>query len=77
MRGTPTLILIDADGQLRRQYFGSVNDLTLGADIAELILEARADSRANKGQPSALPAGHPASTAADDCASGACPVDTP
>ncbi|KAI3591208.1 hypothetical protein D9X30_3889 [Cupriavidus sp. U2] len=77
MRGTPTLILIDADGLLRRQYFGSVNDLTLGADIAELILEARAASRADKGEPSALPAGNPASTAADDCASGACPVDTP
>lgn len=75
MRGTPTLILIDARGRLRRQYFGSVNDLTLGADIAELILEARADADADKGQPSALPAGHPASAAAGDCASGACPVD--
>lgn len=71
MRGTPTLILIDAHGRLRRQYFGSVSDLTLGADIAELVLKARAD-RAGTSVPSSS---HPAGTSGDDCASGACAID--
>ncbi|MFQ5355049.1 MAG: redoxin domain-containing protein [Mariprofundaceae bacterium] len=39
MQGTPTLILIDRQGKLRRQAFGQYNDLSLGADIMSLILE--------------------------------------
>ena len=42
MRGTPTLILIDAEGYLRQHYFGKVSDLVLGAEIAMLIAEAAA-----------------------------------
>ncbi|PLP99804.1 redoxin domain-containing protein [Cupriavidus pauculus] len=72
MRGTPTLVLIDARGHLRRQYFGSVSDLTLGADIAELVLEARADQAGA----SARSSSHPTGTPGDDCASGACAVHT-
>lgn len=41
MQGTPTLILIDAQGNLRDQYFGNVNDLALGAQIMELMIEAK------------------------------------
>jgi peroxiredoxin len=41
MRGTPTLCLIDARGRLRQHYFGQVEDLALGAQIAALVLEAR------------------------------------
>lgn len=37
MQGTPTLILIDRQGRLRRQRFGHVPDLELGADIASLL----------------------------------------
>lgn len=70
MRGTPTLILIDARGRLRRQYFGSVGDLTLGAEIAELILEARATNSGDSTISSKR-----ASDTPTDCASGACPVD--
>jgi hypothetical protein len=33
MHGTPTLILIDRQGMLRRQTFGHVPDLQLGAEI--------------------------------------------
>ncbi|UTW07627.1 redoxin domain-containing protein [Pseudomonas benzenivorans] len=40
MQGTPTLILIDAEGFIRQHYFGKVSDLVLGAEIAWLIAEA-------------------------------------
>ncbi|MBB5217428.1 redoxin domain-containing protein [Parapusillimonas granuli] len=39
MQGTPTLILIDAQGRLRQHHFGQVADLALGAEIAELLYE--------------------------------------
>ncbi|HJQ58387.1 MAG TPA: redoxin domain-containing protein [Vineibacter sp.] len=39
MRGTPTLLLIDRAGRLRRQAFGHVPDLALGAEIMALIGE--------------------------------------
>ena len=39
MQGTPTLILIDRLGRIRQHYFGQIDDLTLGADIASLRLE--------------------------------------
>ena len=42
MRGTPTLVLIDAQGNLRHQHFGQVSDLLLGAQIAGLLHEASA-----------------------------------
>lgn len=40
MEGTPTLLLIDRAGRLRRRSFGHVEDLVLGADIAALAGEA-------------------------------------
>ena len=39
MQGTPTLVLIDRAGQLRRQHFGLVDDLRLGAELATLLAE--------------------------------------
>jgi len=39
MRGTPTLLLIDRAGRLRQHHFGQVEDLVLGAQIAQLIGE--------------------------------------
>ena len=39
MRGTPTLLLIDRAGRLRRQVFGHVPDLALGAEIMALMAE--------------------------------------
>ncbi len=41
MQGTPTLILIDRQGQLRHQHFGLVPELRLGADIMLLIEDSR------------------------------------
>lgn len=40
LRGTPTLLLIDKQGRLRRHFFGQVEDLVLGAEIAVLLGEA-------------------------------------
>ncbi len=40
MRGTPTLVLIDANGYVRHHHFGQVEDLQLGAEIAQLVCEA-------------------------------------
>ncbi|MEQ1758511.1 MAG: redoxin domain-containing protein [Vicinamibacterales bacterium] len=40
MRGTPTVVLIDAVGRLRQQVFGVHDDLQLGRDLGALIAEA-------------------------------------
>jgi hypothetical protein len=39
MQGTPTLVLIDRMGRLRRQHFGLIDDLRLGAELATLLAE--------------------------------------
>lgn len=42
MRGTPTVVLIDAEGLVRRHVFGSYTDLQLGHDLGQLIAKAEA-----------------------------------
>lgn len=39
MRGTPTQLLIDRRGRLRKHTFGVEDDLVLGADLMSLIME--------------------------------------
>lgn len=39
MQGTPTLILIDRQGRVRRHAFGAEDDMRLGAEIAMLVVE--------------------------------------
>lgn len=39
MQGTPTLLLIDQNGNLRRQVFGHIPDMQLGAEIMALLSE--------------------------------------
>jgi hypothetical protein len=39
IQGTPTLILIDRWGRLRKQTFGTEDDMRVGADIAFLLAE--------------------------------------
>jgi hypothetical protein len=39
MQGTPTLLLIDRNGDLRRHTFGAEDDLVVGAAIAALVVE--------------------------------------
>lgn len=41
LQGTPTLLLIDADGLLRAHHFGSVPDLQIGAEIGALLHRRR------------------------------------
>ncbi len=47
MQGTPSLILIDRNGRLRQQKFGTVEDMLLGAEIMALVSEA--DTRTGAG----------------------------
>ncbi len=39
MQGTPTMMLIDKTGHLRRVSFGHVEDMALGAEIVSLLSE--------------------------------------
>lgn len=39
MRGTPTLLMFDRQGRLRRHYFGQVDDIRLAAEIMALAIE--------------------------------------
>jgi len=43
MQGTPTQLIIDRNGMLRRQSFGVADDLALGAEIMALLNEKRSD----------------------------------
>ena len=40
MQGTPTLVLIDRAGRIRRRHFGQLDDLTVGAEVMRLVCEA-------------------------------------
>jgi hypothetical protein len=42
MRGTPSLVLIDRNGLVRKHAFGTVDDLRIGAEIGALTQEAGA-----------------------------------
>lgn len=57
MRGTPTLVLIDARGDIRHQHFGQVADLVLGAQIAALVHEAQVVTTIDETQPGPAQAG--------------------
>jgi hypothetical protein len=41
IRGTPTVLIFDRQGRLRRHYLGQVDDVRLGAEIMALAIEAR------------------------------------
>jgi len=40
MRGTPSLVLIDRHGLVRKHAFGAVDDLRIGAEIGALTQES-------------------------------------
>jgi hypothetical protein len=44
MRGTPSLVLIDRHGVMRKHAFGAVDDLRIGAEIGALIQESESAS---------------------------------
>lgn len=39
LQGTPSTLLVDRNGVLRRSYFGAIDDLALGAEIGRLLTE--------------------------------------
>lgn len=39
LRGTPSLLIFDAQGRLRKNHFGQIDDMVLGAEIMSLIGE--------------------------------------
>lgn len=45
LQGTPTLLLFDRQGRLRRHYLGAVDDIRLGAEIMAFSLEGKTASR--------------------------------
>lgn len=65
MQGTPTTILIDREGRLRKQKFGREEDMLLGAEIMALLRE------------SPLPVSqHSKAAVSDDCTEDGCPLPT-
>ena len=63
MQGTPTIVLIDARGGLRKQVFGLYDDLLLGADLKALLIENQ--PRTGTPPPTTAPA-------LGDCEEGRC-----
>ena len=68
LQGTPTLLLFDRQGRLRRHYLGAVDDLRLGAEIMALAWRrrtprARCRWPSSSGSPprSSIPASPPSS----------------
>jgi hypothetical protein len=45
MRGTPSLVLIDRQGLIRKHSFGPAEDLRIGAEIGALAAETAAMAR--------------------------------
>jgi peroxiredoxin len=41
IQGTPTVLVFDRQGRLRRHYLGQVDDIRLGAEIMALVIEAK------------------------------------
>ena len=68
MQGTPTTILIDREGYLRKQKFGQSEDMMLGAEIMALLREGPA---AEKGRHEATAA---AARANEGCTDEGCPL---
>lgn len=45
MQGTPTMLIFDRAGRLRRHYFGRPDDITLAAEIMALAIEDKGSPR--------------------------------
>lgn len=64
MRGTPTTILIDRSGKVRKQSFGRVEDMVLGAELMALVAESALDIPGQKDQ----------EVTSSDCDENGCPL---
>jgi len=65
MQGTPTTILIDRDGNLRKQKFGRDEDMLLGAEIMSLLRES-----------APLASAASETSGGDGCTEDGCPLPT-
>jgi AhpC/TSA family len=45
MQGTPSLLIFDRAGRLRRHYFGKPDDMTLAAEIMAMVIEEAGGAR--------------------------------
>jgi peroxiredoxin len=59
MRGTPSLVLIDKRGHVRKHTFGVVDDLRIGAEIGALTQEPAQCAPLVRGSAARLPAPSP------------------
>ena len=74
MQGTPTTILIDAQGYLRRQVFGVHEDLRLGAEIQTLLIEAAMQAEQAEGEPGTSDSAAATATDSEGCDDDGCAV---
>lgn len=70
LAGTPSLLVLDAEGRLRLRAFGQVDDLRLGALLGGLLAEAGANG---PGQACGGPGQGAAPAVGSDCSEMACP----
>ncbi len=69
MQGTPTTVLLDRMGRIRKMNFGRASDLVMGAEIMSLVMETASDTRDLAAEPQAKDG-----TAVDLCDENGCPV---
>ena len=69
MQGTPTTILLDRKGRIRKMKFGRETDLVMGAEVMSLVMEAAQET---KDPGNEIPAGK--SDPAEQCDENGCPV---
>ena len=70
MQGTPTLMIFDRKGRLRRHYFGKPDDLMLGAEIMAMVVEDDARVTERKLASALIMPGQDAHAHGDACGCG-------
>lgn len=51
LQGTPSLVLLDRDGQVRLSHFGRIDDIALGVAVGRLLEQRNGPDRPNLGAP--------------------------
>ena len=51
LQGTPSLVLLDRDGQVRLSHFGRIDDIALGVAVGRLLEQQYGPDRQNRGAP--------------------------
>lgn len=72
LRGTPSTLLVDARGRLRRHTFGGHEDMALGAEVASLLAEAALDAELQARDEELALIQSPASAAGSCSVGGSC-----